>query len=619
MGLLNLVEQNDGVWLATYSFGQLSAFLISHIARRCTHHSAYGVLLAILAHVYAYERCLAAEHFHGQTLGQVGFAHTGWSHEQEGANGAVGVFQSHSASLYGTCHLQYGIVLTNYAAFEVLFQLAQTAVLLVSYAVSRNTGHYAHHLCHGLCRHLGVVLLLLLHPCLLELLELFGLHLQFIAKVRGRLVVLCLYGHVLPFLYVAQFCFQIVDFHVGGDVEDVHACTALVHCVDSLVGEGTVAHVALCQVHACLKRLIGVLHLVVLFIGRAQTVQYLQGFLGSGLCHDDFLESPLQCSVLLYGLSEFVYGGGANALHLAACKGRLEHIGCIHASLRTASTDDGVYFVYVYDYVGIGFQFHEQVAHAFLKLSAELRSCHHAGHVQCENALAPQLARHLTLYDSLCQSLHNGALAHTGFANEYGIVLLSARQDLCYALHLLLSSHHGVQFAFACLLRQVYAEIVQDWGAALVCLLFRQGGGVAFLSSAHLISLIALCLVIIIVVCLAVSAPCFSVEFFAGQAMLLQQLLYGASLVFQHSLQQVLGIHFLGMLRTCFQNTQAHQACCFPVQLHAVLIGYHLHFLLSSHLFQISLQRKQVGLYLMHQPCCLADILSQHSKKQVFG
>ena len=617
MCLFYLVQKHYGIGFAPYALGQLAALLVAHIARRRTHHPAYGVLLAILTHVYAYQRCLAAEHLHGQALCQVGLAHTRRPHEQEGANGTVGVFQAHTAALYGTCDFLHRLVLSHHALLQVLLQLAQADVFLVAYAVGRYAGHYAHHLCHGFCRNLCAVLLLLFHPCTLELFQLFGLHLEFVAEVGRRFIVLRLDGQVLPLLYVAQFRLQIVYLHIGGNVEYVHTCTALVHGVYGLVGEGTVADISLGQPYTCVQCLVGVLYLVVLFIGRSQAVQYLQGFLCCGLCHYDFLETSVQGTILFYGLAELVYRRCAYALHLPARQCRLQHVGGIHTALRTSGTDYGVYLVYVYDDIRVVFKFQEEIAHTLFKLSPELRACHHAGHVQRQYALAPELACYLALHYPLCQSLYYGTLSHTGFADEDWIVLLPARQDLGNTLHLLLASYHGIQFALARLCRQVGAEIVQNGSPALCRLLLGQCRGVVLYGTACFKGILSvLC---ILLVHLAVSALHVTIYIFARKAVLLQKLLYRAALVLEHSLEQMLRIHLLGMLGTRLQYAQAHQPCCIAVQFHAVPVRHHGNLLFPRHLLQVPFQRKQVGLYLMHHARSLTDILSQNPQQQMFG
>ena len=51
-----------------------------------------------------------------------------------------------------------------------------------------------------------------------------------------------------------------------------------------------------------------------------------------GRFNHHFLETPLESSVLLYDLPEFVQRSGSDALYVASGKCGLEHVGCIQAA-----------------------------------------------------------------------------------------------------------------------------------------------------------------------------------------------------------------------------------------------------------------------------------------------
>ncbi len=76
----------------------------------------------------------------------------------------------------------------------------------------------------------------------------------------------------------------------------------------------------------------------------------------------------------------------------------------------------------------------DQSLHAALKLAPELGTGHQSRQVQQIDLLVPQLKGHLPGGDALGQSLGNGGLAHAGLADEAGIVLLPAVQDLHHPL-----------------------------------------------------------------------------------------------------------------------------------------------------------------------------------------
>ena len=108
MGLLNLVEQHDGVGVTAHTLSELASLLIADVSRRSADETAGVERLGVLAHVNADEGILRTEHELSQLLGQIGLADTRGTEEHEDANGMVGVFQAHTVALYGAYHLLNG-------------------------------------------------------------------------------------------------------------------------------------------------------------------------------------------------------------------------------------------------------------------------------------------------------------------------------------------------------------------------------------------------------------------------------------------------------------------------------------------------------------------------------
>ena len=160
-------------------------------------------------------------------------------------------------------------------------------------------------------------------------------------------------------------------------------------------------------------------------------------------------------------LAVLVEGGGADDLDLAPAQSGLEDIGGVHAALGIAGAHDVVYLVDDEDDVARLADLLDQPLHAAFKLAAELGTRYQRGEVEKIDLLLPQLEGHVTGDDALGQSLGDGGLAHTRLADEAGIVLLAAVQDLHHALDLLLPPNDGVQLAVAGALAQIDAVIVQ--------------------------------------------------------------------------------------------------------------------------------------------------------------
>ena len=134
---------------------------------------------------------------------------------------------------------------------------------------------------------------------------------------------------------------------------------------------------------------------------------------------------------------------------------RFHDVGGIHAARCASCADDGVYLVDENDDVGVVLYFFEQAANTFFKLSAILRTGHHTRHIQAHNALIKEHGRRFALGNELSQPLNDGTFAHTRFANDDGVVLLSATENFGNAQYLAFSAHHRVELIFHCGLGKV--------------------------------------------------------------------------------------------------------------------------------------------------------------------
>ena len=101
MGLLHLVEQDDGVGTPTDGLGELAALVVPHVAGRRSDQPGDRVLLGVLTHVDADHRALVVEEEVGQGPGQLGLAGAGGAQEQEGSGRSVGVADAGPRAAYG--------------------------------------------------------------------------------------------------------------------------------------------------------------------------------------------------------------------------------------------------------------------------------------------------------------------------------------------------------------------------------------------------------------------------------------------------------------------------------------------------------------------------------------
>ena len=191
------------------------------------------------------------------------------------------------------------------------------------------------------------------------------------------------------------------------------------------------------------------------------TLEDFQRVLDAGLRHRHRLEAPLQRRVLLDILAVFVEGGGSDDLNLPTGQGGLEDVGGVHAALGISGPYDVVYLVDDQNDVAQLADLLDESLHAALELSPELGTGHQSRQIQQIDLLVPQLEGDLPGGDALGQSLGNGSLAHAGFTDEAGIVLLPAVQDLHHPLDLLLPADNGVQLALSGPAAEVDAVVIQ--------------------------------------------------------------------------------------------------------------------------------------------------------------
>ena len=127
----------------------------------------------------------------------------------------------------------------------------------------------------------------------------------------------------------------------------------------------------------------------------------------------------------------------------------------------------------------------DKALHTAFKLAPELGPGHQSRQVQQVYLLIPQLEGHVAGHNALGQTLGNGRLAHAGFADEAGVVLLAAVQNLHHTLDLLLPADDRVQLAVPGPLAEIDAVAVQILvlfvGLAALGSLLPAGGRVGLL------------------------------------------------------------------------------------------------------------------------------------------
>ena len=163
---------------------------------------------------------------------------------------------------------------------------------------------------------------------------------------------------------------------------------------------------------------------------RPQPLENLPGLLPGGFRHRHLTEPPVQGRVLFNVLAVLLQSGGADDLNLPAAQGWLQQIGGVNGTLSGAGSHNGMEFINKENHVAHPAHFGNQIPDALFKLAPIFGPGDDAGHVQRHEPLAPQNLRHLSQGQTLGQPLHNGRLAHAGFADKGRVVLLLAAEDL---------------------------------------------------------------------------------------------------------------------------------------------------------------------------------------------
>ena len=136
----------------------------------------------------------------------------------------------------------------------------------------------------------------------------------------------------------------------------------------------------------------------------------------------------------------------------------LEHVGGVHRPLGRARAHHGVQLVDEEDDLALGLlDFLEHGLQAVLELAAVLGPGDQRAQVEGHHALVLQRLGDVARHDALGEALHDRGLAHAGLADEDGVVLGAAGEDLDHAAHLVVAADDGVELALAGQLGEVAA------------------------------------------------------------------------------------------------------------------------------------------------------------------
>ena len=98
---------------------------------------------------------------------------------------------------------------------------------------------------------------------------------------------------------------------------------------------------------------------------------------------------------------------------------------------------------------------------AILKLPAILGPGDQSRQVQRHDALRFENIRNVAGHDTLCQAFDHRGLAHTGFADQHGVVFRAPRQNLHHAPDFVVAPDHRIELAASRQLRQIAGVLLK--------------------------------------------------------------------------------------------------------------------------------------------------------------
>ena len=475
MGFLDFVEKDDGVGAAADGFGELAALFVTDVAGRRADEAADVVPLHELAHVEFDERLFAAEEKFGEDFGQLRFTDAGRAEEDEAADGALGVFQPGAGAADRLADGLDRFILADNALVELVFHAEEAFALFAAHAIDGDAGPHGDDFGDVVGGDDGLVGDLA--PAFAQLVQ-FGLELDLsIAQVDGVVEALGFEGLFLFLLEAFEVDEGLAQADGVGGFVHAHAAAGLVDEVDGLVGHETVGHVAGRQVGGGVEGLVGDDEFVVFFVTALDALEDLDGLFDGRLLDEDRLEAAFEGGVVLDMFAVFVKGGCADDLELAAAEGGLEDVGGVDAAAGRACADEHMDFIDEEDGAAVDDLF-DNFFEAFLKLAAVHGAGDEAADVEHEDALVEERLGHVAVDDALGEAFDDGGLANAGLADEGGVVLVAAAEDLDNALDLHLAADDRVEAPLFSGGGEVEAELVHQGRFGLFLLLFLGLGAV---------------------------------------------------------------------------------------------------------------------------------------------
>ena len=170
------------------------------------------------------------------------------------------------------------------------------------------------------------------------------------------------------------------------------------------------------------------------------------------------LEAAFERAVLFDGLAIFRGSRRADALNFAAAQRWFQNIGGIERAFRRTRADESVQFVDEHNRVLALHQFLHDGLQPLFELPAIFRARDDQRKIERKNSLVREKRRHVAIGNPLRQAFHDRCLSHARLADQNGIILRPAAQDLDGAFEFAISPNERIELAFHRRLRKIAAE-----------------------------------------------------------------------------------------------------------------------------------------------------------------
>ena len=201
-----------------------------------------------------------------------------------------------------------------------------------------------------------------------------------VTQPRRRLIVLTADRCILLLYNLGNFCTQTRDLVGVADILHAHTRCCLIHQVDCLVRQTAIRDVALREAHRRANGGILNARTVELLVFTAQPAKNLLCILLARLFHHDGLEAARESGILCKMLLVLAERRGADDLHLAARKRRLQNVCRVKRALRATGADERMDLVDEEDDALRLDDIIHHILEAFLELAAVLCPRHERRH-----------------------------------------------------------------------------------------------------------------------------------------------------------------------------------------------------------------------------------------------